>query len=63
MSNSHRISIGLSEQEFASLQKIAEQNRVSLAWVGRQAISTFLASYQESHNTSLLPLGEAQKGK
>ncbi|CRL14701.1 hypothetical protein [Phaeobacter italicus] len=63
MSKNHRISIGLTDQEFDDLQKIAEAHRVSLAWVGRQAISEFLSAYQENKNPSLLPLREAQKGQ
>lgn len=63
MSKSHRISIGLTDQDFDDLQRIAETHRVSLAWVGRQAISEFLAAYKENKNPTLLPLREAQKGQ
>ena len=63
MNKNHRISIGLTEQEFNALQQIAEAHRVSLAWVGRQAISEFLDAYQENKNQKLLPLREAQKGQ
>lgn len=63
MSKNHRISIGLTDQEFDDLQRIAETHRVSLAWVGRQAISEFLTAYQENNHPTLLPLREAQKGQ
>lgn len=63
MSKTHRISIGLTEQEFDDLQRIAEANRLSLAWIGRQAICEFLAEYANHENAELLPLRAAQKGK
>ncbi|WP_170401506.1 hypothetical protein [Ruegeria arenilitoris] len=63
MSKTHRISIGLTEQEFDDLQKVAEANRVSLAWIGRQAICEFLADYAHHDNDELLPLRAAQKGQ
>lgn len=63
MNKNHRISVGLTEEEFSDLQKIAETHRVSLAWVGRQAISEFLTSYQETKKLTLFPVREAQKVK
>lgn len=63
MSKSHRISISLTEQEFDDLQRIAEKHRVSLAWVGRQAIIDFIYTYQNNHNTTLPPVREVQKEK
>lgn len=38
----NRISVGLSEREYADLQSLSERHRVSMAWLGRQAISEFL---------------------
>lgn len=38
----NRISVGLSEQELADLQRLSERHRVSMAWLGRQAIIEFL---------------------
>lgn len=63
MNKTHRISIGLSDQEYADLQQISENHRVSLAWIGRQAISDFLAAYGKENHSKLLPFREAQKGK
>lgn len=48
MTNKHkiqRISVGLSAQEYSELQAISEQHRVSLAWLGRQAIIEFMEKH------------------
>lgn len=37
-----RISVGLSDREYEDLQTLAEKHRVSMAWLGRQAIIEFL---------------------
>jgi len=62
MSKGHRLSVGLSDQEFGALQRIAEEHRVSLAWVGRKAISDFLAAHTHEEHEPLLPTRDAQKG-
>ncbi len=59
----HRISVSLTNQEYADLQEVAEKHRVSLAWVGRQAISEFLSNHRNKENKTLLPIHEAQKGQ
>lgn len=42
MSQNHRISVGLSNTEHTELQELSEKHRVSVAWLGRQAIMEFL---------------------
>ena len=37
-----RISVGVSEREYADLQSLSEKHRVSMAWLVRQAIIGFL---------------------
>ena len=39
-----RASISFSEQQYQLLEKIAEENKVSLAWVVRDAIDGYLKS-------------------
>ena len=39
-----RASISFSEQQYQFLEKIAEENKVSLAWVVRDAIDSYLKS-------------------
>ena len=63
MHKSHRISVNLSEEEYSNLQKIAETHRLSLAWIGRQAISDFLSAYQNEQATTLPPFGEVGKDR
>jgi hypothetical protein len=54
-----RISIGLSESEYAELWNISERHEVSLAWLGRQALLEFLERYRDEH--AQLPLKLARK--
>ena len=42
----NRISVGLSDKEHTELQALSEKHRVSLAWLGRQAIGEFLERYR-----------------
>lgn len=60
MQKTQRISVGLSVPEHEALQQIATKHRVSLAWIGRHAITEFLVRYEASDNNNLLPLGEVQ---
>ena len=41
-----RISISLPEQHYTALCALAEEHRISLAWLGRQAVAEFLERYQ-----------------
>ena len=42
MPQNHRISVGLSNTEHTELRELSEKHRVSVAWLGRQAIVEFL---------------------
>ena len=55
MVQSHRISVGLSDTEHTELRSLSEKHRVSVAWLGRQAIVEFLARYRSSEFQ--IPLG------
>ena len=55
MANKYRVTININDQEYLELSAIYEKHRVSLAWLGRQAIIEFLQRYE---NVELqLPLG------
>ncbi|WP_084794173.1 CopG family transcriptional regulator [Pseudoponticoccus marisrubri] len=43
---SHRLSVSLTEEQHAELLEIAEQNKVSVAWVVREAIERLLRDEQ-----------------
>lgn len=43
---SHRLSVSLTEEQYAELIEIAEKNRVSVAWVIRGAIERLLRDEQ-----------------
>lgn len=55
-----RVSVGLSDGEYTELQALSEKHRVSLAWLGRQAITEFLERYrnQELQLPLILEHGE-----
>lgn len=40
--SSHRLSVSLSAEDHAQLAEIAEKNKVSIAWVVREAIERLL---------------------
>lgn len=42
-----RISISLPEQEYRELSALAEKHRISLAWLGQQAVHEFLERYRD----------------
>lgn len=42
-----RISVSLPEREYRELSALAEKHRISLAWLGRQAILEFLERHQD----------------
>lgn len=42
-----RISISLPEQHYTALCALAEQHKISLAWLGRQAVAEFLERYRD----------------
>ncbi|MBM9593936.1 ribbon-helix-helix domain-containing protein [Roseitranquillus sediminis] len=43
---SHRLSVSLTEDQHAELVEIAEKNKVSVAWVVREAIERLLQDEQ-----------------
>jgi predicted transcriptional regulator len=63
MQKSHRVSIGVSDEEYAALQVVAQKHDVSMAWIGRQAILAFLSNYEQNENKALLPLSGASEGR
>lgn len=42
-----RISFTLPEDEYRELSALAEKHRISLAWLGRQAVVEFLERHQD----------------
>ncbi len=42
MAARHRVTVNLEDREFTELSALSEQFRVSLAWLGRQAIIEML---------------------
>lgn len=39
----HRVSVSLSDDEYAELSALGQRGRVSMAWLARQALIEFLA--------------------
>lgn len=50
--NKPRLSINLSESEYGELSALAERHKLSMAWIGHQAILAFL----ERNRTEILQL-------
>ena len=42
MAAKHRVTINLEDREYAELSALSDKHRVSLAWLGREAIIEFL---------------------
>ena len=42
MAAKHRVTINLEDREYAELSALSDKHRVSLAWLGRQAIVELL---------------------
>ena len=57
----NRISVGLSGKEHADLLALSEKHRVSLAWLGRQAITEFLERYRNRELQLPLTLERTQR--
>jgi hypothetical protein len=54
MTSKSRITVNLSEEEYKGLLAISQKHQISMAWLGRQAITQMLDKYQD--NTLQLPL-------
>lgn len=55
MSAKCRLTVNLSENEYVTLAELAERSRVSMAWLGRQAIVALLER-EKSEQQQQLPL-------
>lgn len=42
MASKYRVSVNLQENEYKELAALSEKHRISMAWLGRQAIVEFL---------------------
>ena len=47
MASKHRVSLNLTPEEFREVAALAEDARVSKAWIGRQALIEFLERYRD----------------
>lgn len=43
----HRVTVNLEDPEYTELSALSDKHRVSLAWLGRQAIIEFLERYEK----------------
>ena len=46
MATKHRVTINIDDREFRQLAALSDKHRVSLAWLGRQAIIEFLECHE-----------------
>lgn len=61
MAAKHRITVNLTRDEYEALLALSNQNQVSMAWLGRRAITEMIDRYAESD--AQLPLGAPKDGK
>lgn len=60
MATKQRVTVNLTDREYQKLAALAQKNRVSLAWLGRQSIIEFLDRH--ANGQQLLPL-ESRTGE
>jgi len=63
MAATHRVTINLESEEFERLAALSTANRVSLAWLGRQAVIEFLANLGNGQLALPITLDAGQTGK
>lgn len=54
MTAKRRVTVNMTDREYQQLSVLSQKNRVSLAWLGRQAIIEFLDRY--ANGRQQLPL-------
>lgn len=57
----HRISISLADDEYAELSDAAENSRVSMAWLARQALIEFLDRQRKKRGPAPVPMQTLQR--
>lgn len=60
VSTKHRVTVNLEDREYRELSALSRKNRVSLAWLGRQAIMEFLGRYASEERQLPLNLPDRQ---
>lgn len=53
-----RVSINLPDSEYAELAELAEKHDVSMAWIGRSAIRSFLEGHRGQEHQLPLAFGQ-----
>lgn len=61
MTAKNRVTVNLPDAEYDELSALSEKNRVSLAWLGRQAIIEFLGKYANEERQLPLDLLTSRK--
>ena len=56
----HPVAVSLPDEEYAQLSAIAQQSRVSMAWLVHQAVIEFFARHHGERSPSPLALRKAQ---
>ena len=62
MASKHRVSLNLTPEEFREIAALAENARVSKAWIGRQALIEFLERYRDRDLQLPLDLARTTRG-
>ena len=62
MPSKHRVSLNLTPEEYLEIAALAENARVSKAWIGRQALIEFLERYRSQDLQLPLDLARTARG-
>lgn len=57
----HRVTVNLADWEYRELSAFSDKHRVSLAWLGRQAIIEFLERYEKDELQLPLKLSSGRR--
>ena len=57
----HRVTVNLEDREYSTLSALSDKHRVSLAWLGRQAIIEFLERHEKDELQLPLNLSSQQR--
>lgn len=61
MAAKHRVTINLEGREYRELSALSDKHRVSLAWLGREAIIEFLERYEKEELQLTLTLSPERR--
>lgn len=62
MAATNRITVNLTDSEYAALAELAKRFKVSMAWLCRRAMAELIENYRERPGQMLLPFTSEPEG-